>query len=55
MNNKLGLSCGWVKVEIKAISAQPTEVGVRLSWAELGNKKNKNPHQNLSEGSPLQT
>ena len=24
-------------VEIKAISAQPTEVGVRLSWAELGN------------------
>ena len=31
---------GWgVKVEIKAISAQPTEVGVGLSWAELG----KNP------------
>ena len=29
---------GWVKVEIKAISAQPTEVGVGLSWAELGNK-----------------
>ena len=28
---------GWVKVEIKAISAQPTEVGVGLSWAELGN------------------
>ena len=27
---------GWVKVEIKAISAQPTEVGVGLSWAELG-------------------
>ena len=27
---------GGVKVEIKAISAQPTEVGVRLSWAELG-------------------
>ena len=26
-----------VKVEIKAISAQPTEVGVGLSWAELGN------------------
>ena len=24
-------------VEIKAISAQPTEVGVGLSWAELGN------------------
>ena len=30
---------GWVKVEIKAISAQPTEVGVGLSWAELGNNK----------------
>ena len=29
---------GWVKVEIKAISAQPTEVGVGLSWAELGKK-----------------
>ena len=28
---------GGVKVEIKAISAQPTEVGVGLSWAELGN------------------
>ena len=28
---------GWVKVEIKAISAQPTEIGVGLSWAELGN------------------
>ena len=28
---------GWVKVEIKAISAQPLEVGVGLSWAELGN------------------
>ena len=27
---------GWVKVEIKAISAQPTKVGVGLSWAELG-------------------
>ena len=27
---------GGVKVEIKAISAQPTEVGVGLSWAELG-------------------
>ena len=25
-------------IEIKAISAQPTEVGVGLSWAELGNK-----------------
>ena len=25
------------EVEIKAISAQPTEVGVGLSWAELGN------------------
>ena len=25
-------------VEIKAISAQPTEVAVGLSWAELGNK-----------------
>ena len=47
--NKLGLSCAklssrWLqaysasdlKVEIKAISAQPTEVGVGLSWAELG-------------------
>ena len=28
---------GGVKVEIKAISAQPTEVGLGLSWAELGN------------------
>ena len=27
---------GWW-FEIKAISAQPTEVGVGLSWAELGN------------------
>ena len=29
---------GWVAGEsgIKAISAQPTEVGVGLSWAELG-------------------
>ena len=26
-----------MKVEIKSISAQPTEVGVGLSWAELGN------------------
>ena len=25
-------------IEIAAISAQPTEVGVGLSWAELGNK-----------------
>ena len=25
-----------IQVEIKAISAQPTEVGVGLSWAELG-------------------
>ena len=25
--------------EIKAFSAQPTEVGVGLSWAELGNKE----------------
>ena len=25
-------------VENKAISAQPTELGVGLSWAELGNK-----------------
>ena len=33
-----GGAVGWVKVEIKAISAQPTEVGVGLSWAELGNK-----------------
>ena len=33
----MGKGGGWVKVEIKAISAQPTEVGVRLSWAELGN------------------
>ena len=33
-----GWGDGWVKVEIKAISAQPTEVGVGLSWAELGNK-----------------
>ena len=32
-----GLGGGVVKVEIKAISAQPTEVGVGLSWAELGN------------------
>ena len=31
---------GGVKVEIKAISAQPTEVGVGLSWAELGKKLN---------------
>ena len=30
---------GGVKVEIKAISAQPTEGGVGLSWAELGNIK----------------
>ena len=28
---------GGIKVEIKAISAQLTEVGVGLSWAELGN------------------
>ena len=35
-----GWGVGWVKVEIKAISAQSTEVGVELSWAELGNKKN---------------
>ena len=28
---------GGIKVEIKAISAQPTEVVVVLSWAELGN------------------
>ena len=32
---------GWVKVEIKAISAQPTEVGVGLSWAELGNNRDR--------------
>ena len=34
-----GVVGGWVKVEVKAISAQPTEVGVGLSWAELGKKK----------------
>ena len=33
-----------VKVEIKAISAQPTEVGVGLSWAELGNRISKFTH-----------
>ena len=44
-NNHIGIAFsvlslgvgGWIKVEIKAISAQPTEVGVGLSWAELGN------------------
>ena len=31
-------------LKIKAISAQPTEVGVGLSWAELGNSSNLYPH-----------
>ena len=35
------------KVEIKAISAQPNEVGVGLSWAELGNKIAESGHTRI--------
>ena len=38
LSSVLSLGVGGGGVEIKAISAQPTEVGVGLSWAELGNK-----------------